>query len=360
MKRVACVTLAAVLAASMMPAGAVAATDGEVVSLVADVRDGTTRVLVSHGTGPDLGSAIALTRTATPNRSGDVSLRFRITPAERAAAARNGGWLNYHAMTIDEAARPVSFTSFTRYVGTDPAFRRRAEDRGTRVEFRSGTDAAARAAAAPSYTNCTNYRWEVEYTDWNFMAIGEGHVASDGTVKFVYGSRADSDVGVAYSDNGGPWYLSGEAHAGNALSREVSITGGPNFGRRIVSQFNYAQLFLLADCLEGYDRYMGRRAVEVTSWRGGITYDYDWRNLDNQRNANWNIFGKGGAMSRTAYDFVKLSGAVSIWGASLTAQSGSSTYVETHWTFGSARNAHYLYGNDSTPPYAHRVFASDN
>jgi hypothetical protein len=224
---------------------------------------------------------------------------------------------------------------------------------------RAQTKLSPLAAASASYTNCTNYRWEVKYRDWNFTAVGELHTASDSTGKFTYGRTADSDIGVAFSDSGGPWYLSGSAHAGNSLSASVSLSAGANFGHRIISTFNYAQLWFVADCFEGNDLYMGHREVEVDTWRGSITSDYDWSSLDNHRNAYWNIFGKGAGFSRTTTDFVKYSGAVSIWGASLTAKSGASTFVKESWTFGSAQNAHYLYGNDNTPPYAHRIFASN-
>jgi hypothetical protein len=94
-------------------------------------------------------------------------------------------------------------------------------------------------------------------------------------------------------------------------------------------------------------------------WRGSITSSYDWRSLDNNRNSWWNIFGAGTVFDRSTTAFLKYSGAVSIWGASLTARSGASAYVKVHWSFGTGRTRHYLYGNDNYPLYSHRIYASD-
>jgi hypothetical protein len=351
--RFASVAALVAMVGALLPTNAFGA-EPEAVAFAAVLTRPASNVLVSEGTGGGLGNQIAMTRRGDLDVRGRGHVPLILTRGERAAAQRNGGWLNFQAIAIDDAGQPVGFTAFSRYIGSDPEMMARQAQSSGPVEF------APTGAVSASYTNCNNYRWVVKYRDWNFMTIGELHTASDSTAKFTYGRTADSDVGVAFSDNGGAWYLSGSAHAGNSLDASVGQNAGAHFGYRLISQFNYAQLWLVADCFEGWGLYMGHRSVEVDTWRGSITSSYDWRSLDNNRNSWWNIFGAGTVFDRSTTAFLKYSGAVSIWGASLTAKSGASAYVKVHWSFGTGRTKHYLYGNDNYPLYSHRIYASDS
>jgi hypothetical protein len=296
---------------------------------------------------------------AKADAHGRASVALSLTRRERALVANNGDWANVELAVTDDTGRPVAFQTIARYLGT-------RADQASQQRLTSAADPLVveapvqESAVTTQDTGCTNYHWERYSKDWNWTRVGELHSAGDTKVaRFTYGRTADSSIDVGYRDSGSGWYLSGSAHIGNTRSSAVSISAGSNYAWGMLTQFNYALDFFYADCYQGSHRYQGHQRTYATSWRGSITNSYNLGQYDNNRNSHWNLFGRNAGFDRSSYRFKKWSGAVSVWGASLGARSGASAYVKLHYLFGSAQSAHYLYGNDNTPPYSHRVFASN-
>lgn len=65
-------------------------------------------------------------------------------------------------------------------------------------------------------------------------------------------------------------------------------------------------------------------------------------------------------MHRYQNKFTKVSAAVSLYGFSFGAQSGSTQYVDLYYAMGAALHNHYVYGNNAKPESSGRVFESNS
>ena len=67
-------------------------------------------------------------------------------------------------------------------------------------------------------------------------------------------------------------------------------------------------------------------------------------------------FGPNSDMRRNRENAARWEGAVGVFGASLTARSGYSKYVQGYWRFGLAGD-HLLCGDDGSPKEAQHIYA---
>lgn len=313
------------------------------------------------GQGAPIGSFVNSTA------DGIASSTIALTGADRAAIASNGGWANFQATTFGEDGRPTAFTSFPEYIGSDATGQAEARIAATptivlgsaRPVVRLG---AGQPKAAPAYTGCNNYRWTLYATSTVSTIIGQLHSSADtNQAKFTFGRTADSSIDVGYGTNGANWTISGTVHVGNSLGTAVGVTPGSYYYRYLLTQMQYGHYRLLADCLEGYNLYLGYDISEALAWEGGIQQSsYTISYYDNQAHGNydWNDFGPTAFFSRNQNSLMRISFAVTAFGASLGTQSGSSTYVTYYYKFGTAAH-HYLYGLTAYPPTAGAIYASD-
>jgi hypothetical protein len=194
--------------------------------------------------------------------------------------------------------------------------------------------------------------------------IGELHTANDTSAYFRYGKTADTspDVGIEIGGSG-TWSVSGSYHTGNSTGSYAQYNEGDQFGYKLPSGFlydDYHYVWNLSGCGNNY--FQAQQDEWTLSPHGTIdpppSADYN-HNLDNNcKNSSYpSSFGINSSWSRSSNDFNDFSGAFSVFGFSGGAQSGASTYVVIHYSFGSGTNTHYLCGNDNYIAYAHRVFA---
>ena len=104
--------------------------------------------------------------------------------------------------------------------------------------------------------------------------------------------------------------------------------------------------------------------VKATSWNGGIDYYDDVKHLNGHcgdtyrtKNVYFEPASGHGSFNRSSQDFKTYGLAVSVFGASRSAKSGSSTWATQSWRFGRLFTRYYLCGDTGKPTVAERIFA---
>jgi hypothetical protein len=132
----------------------------------------------------------------------------------------------------------------------------------------------------------------------------------------------------------------------------------------VIVPFNYVLLFLYKDCTLQQHVYAGQQHVEENGYHIQNSLSYSIVMSQPARNTSRSEWayeaGPDASYLRETNKFKKFTGAVSVWGASLGAQSGSSHSVRTYWKFGHAQQWHYLCGNGYHPNNAPVIYASNN
>jgi hypothetical protein len=314
----------------------------------------------------------SLGRITTSDAKGIARWPLALSDSEQRAVDVNGGWLNVHAYVLNQVGDPVSTVSFSKYLGTDAEYVARQALRPAattlRVDPRQLLGTVRKGAIKKGVIyrpqdigECWSTYWElVDVMDKN-TTVGEMHIASDTpTYKFTYGKSADSDIDVGVKQSFGGWTISGSAHVGNSQTDADGTTQHGPYYRGFMTEFRYERWQLFSDCTTGNHIYRGSDEVDPAEWRGGFTPGCCSISFyDNNRQTCCDLhYGPGGFMDRSSNDFKKLSAAVSVFGVTLGAQSGSSTNVKIHYDFG--QNAHhYLYGLTQLPSAAGMVYASN-
>lgn len=205
-------------------------------------------------------------------------------------------------------------------------------------------------------TGCHLLKTTVVDTTDRYTVVGEMHITQDEDGTFTYGATADSDVSVGISYNNSTWSLAGTAHVGNSRSSQATFTEGSHNGFELTTQMRYKKFFY-----DYYENVCDRWEVKATAWNGGTGNGDGVAFLDNHcddtylANAVSFLGGdKWATGTATAFNFTA---AVSVFGVSLNARSGFSSYVRHHWQFGSNWKYYYLCGNNAKPTYAARVFS---
>jgi hypothetical protein len=316
-------------------------------------------------------------RLASSDAHGRATLAIALTPYERESASLNGGWINLEAMILDRTGLPTGFAAFSRYVGANPgAGPRVAAGAGREVRVVARRDVARAAAAAlgrpvskpvrsvraVQAVGCWNYHWEVYRYEANWTKVGELNSASDTLVaRFTYGRSADSNIDTAFRAGLGSWTVDGRIHIGNTQSLAAGINGRSNYHWGMITKFDYALLFLYADCPGQSHKYMSQQRVEPVGWKGGAVLNSIIVDQPPRTNPSWSEwFPPGGEWHRSDGKFSSWGAATSAFGAGLGAQSGASEHVSLDYEFGTGRARHWLYGSNAHISTAGRVFASDS
>jgi hypothetical protein len=165
---------------------------------------------------------------------------------------------------------------------------------------------------------------------------GEQHPGDNQTAWFRYGQTADSDVEFGIQNPiGSAWGVSGSAHVGNGRSAYVQWNVGAQWGYKVRTGMHYKKYRHTWNdpaCGNGY------LTAKATDWNGGAILGDNVHSLDNNcRNMSGtrSAFYRNTEFDRRTYKATWFTGAASAFGASLRAQSGFSTYVISHWNFGS-------------------------
>jgi hypothetical protein len=181
--------------------------------------------------------------------------------------------------------------------------------------------------------------------------IGELRAPHDTpAASFTYGKRADSEIGVASRGANGPWALEGSFHIANSKAGEIAQRAGSGEHLLVKTRFTY-------------DRYeytcpAGKREKVVPhQWMGDVQSERTAvRGCAGVPEGRLGRFGPNTDMRRDTDKAARWDGAVSVFGASLSARSGYSKYVKGFWSFG-ADGEHLLCGDDGPPWESSHVFA---
>ena len=307
----------------------------------------------------------ARSRMLQTDASGALNVPIKLDRQQRAAARRNGDWVNVSVVAFDAGGQPVAQATTSRYIGSRAEEREQARamkhsdvvhlvDRG-RVRPTATSDAAGIEA---DLVPCTYY-WDADGYLNRYAQIGELHVDFDvPTARFTYGETADTTFDVAAKAGTGDWSIVGSVHVGNTLSTEVFASGGgkTNFHWALRTQFRFVQMKLFKDCLGGpYRAWVGSQEVHALEWTGGGMTLSNTITQPPRLAAFTATYGPNTGWARSSGKFVKWASTVGAFGARLGAQSGASTNVRIEYVFG-GRRTHYLYGDTALPTTSKRVF----
>jgi hypothetical protein len=298
-------------------------------------------------------------------RDGLFAITGDLTPDLAELARLNGGYINFVLQTA--AAGVIEETHFSRYVGDTPITAQEAGVKHRPVEWRASPEEPAEAVTirvqnAPDATTPSDDRpispmqggcWGLRLIETQVAntVIGEVRAPHD-TLEavFVYGERADSEIGISGRGEHGPWSMSGSFHIANSEDTEVKQWAGSGEHRLVTSRFMY-------------DKYehrcpSGRREKVVPrEWMGDVQSEPTAiRGCAGAPERRLGRYGDNTAFNRDRERAVRWDGAVSVFGASLTARSGYSRWVHGHWRFGSAP-LHLLCGDNGPPKMAGHIFA---
>lgn len=354
MKRLLALT---VLVAALFPVGSADAVDppsavsGQVIDESGEAVAGADVALYLASQTTDQSAPVASTRS---DEGGNYALGVENTAILQDIADKNGGYVNFDLVVTTPTL--VYMTALSRQYANGLW----ESSPSKNVAMNPASKAVVRERNASF--DATNMRTKVKCgklpvrADTRFTDIGEYHSPNDSWGHFTYGRSADSDIGVGFAQTGQGWHVSGSVHVGNTNSSNVGWQKGSNVGRRLQSQFKY-MLYRWVSCVNP-DKTVSHE-INAQAWTSGARNGQKNGALDNHcDNSRFKaVFGKGTHFDRTSNTAVTFNGAVSIFGASLTAQSGYSTWVQSHWNFGDRTKAHVLCGSDNYIGYSHRIYA---
>ncbi len=318
--------------------------------------------------GTSSGGPIGLTKT---NDQGQAFLSFVPSKAELALADSQGGSLSFSVVVLNPGGA-LDVVNFTRRLGVGgllagglrgyalmPNRPPHLWTAGARWMATDAVQTQSVSALGPNET-CI-YRYKGDGTASGLWTkIGELHNARDSTATFTYGETADSSIEVGYSLTGDSnWTADGNVTISNSLSASVSITRNSSqwydTGYQLLSEFSYQRLEYYNVCA-GYAPYY---LVDATQWDGGLKVGANVGGNDGNPNQYTDWFAPGSTFTRSQNSAWRYNAAVTTpWGASLTAQSGYSQYVELHWAFASSAGYNQaLYGNNNYPTYSQIIYA---
>lgn len=295
--------------------------------------------------------------TTTTDVAGNYQLPApALTPDVEDLAASNDGYLNLMVVAAGQGIGGVTFTSARVQDGhispeLEPTSATASADTLIEQGGSIQTTAWGNATASPSYDTC--YPKTTLATSNSYTTVGEIHTWTDDAARFTYGQTADSDIAVGVSTNGTNWSLDGTYHVGNSASSAVSMTRSGQFGKLVQSSFHYEKNYY-TNCPISY-------AIEVTGWNSGMVEGSSVSSVDGKCSTAYAsyrvIYGTATTFDRSSSSFVTFNGAVTLFGASLTAKSGASQYVKIHYDFGTGTSQHTLCGNNAMPTTAARIYA---
>ena len=296
-------------------------------------------------------------------KDGLFSITGDLTPDLAEFARLNGGYINF---VLQAAAGVLEETHFSRYVGDTPITAQEAGRAHRPVEWKASPEESAEPvrikleSARERTTSGDRPIQPMQGGCWGTRLV-ERHVAGtiigelrapDDTVEsfFAYGKRADSEIGVAGRGSNGPWSGSGSFHVAN--SDDTAVTQWATSGQHLLvrSRFDYGRY--------EYTCPSGRREKVVPeNWMGDVQSEPTGvRGCAGATERQRGKFGPNSDMRRNRENAARWEGAVGVFGASLTARSGYSKYVQGYWRFGLAGD-HLLCGDDGPPKEAKHIYA---
>ena len=347
------------------------------------IADARVLVQVNDGTGAPIDRATVITtvlwtaktdfeqygrpgsRIARTDVRGAANVDVRLSGPERAAVARNGGWLNLSVVVIDQNGHVVAHTATSRYLGD------RADERAKAASMRNAdvvrltgrsssrvVSAVDDLSAVAAATSCTYY-WDDDGFSLRYAQVGELHVDYDVSfARFTYGRTADTTFDVGVKSAGSDWSISGSVHIANAKDTSVYANAGgqTNYHWALRTQFRFVHMKLFKDCLGGpYRAFTGSEEWDALEWTGGGMTLANTLTQPARKAVNTATYGPHTGWSRAASALTKWSAAVFLFGVTLGAQSGASSNVKIEYSFG-GRSTHYLFGDTALPGTAKRVF----
>lgn len=331
-------------------------------------------------------SAAPLLAMGTADRRGRFRLQLEPSDALAGIAAANAGYLNLRLLAVTGEAKGLAMLSRRwdgrrwranvgpaqlRVMAEEPLtdaqrlqldrFRRagsaaqwRAEAGRPSIEPRPhGAVGVVPAGSDNPYCYRVNDQFLTRYT-----VIGELHTWRDMSATFSYGTSADSDISTGYSwDGGTTWALGGQLHIGTSTSTVSTKTAAADYyGRAIRSQFEYVKYHFAGTFC--YDD-----ATYQSPWKwtgGGIIDGTSQTQYDGRCGTTYPrvyVYDRNTTFARSTRDFVNWSGAASVFGLALKAQTGASSTASLTYTFGPETAFHRICGSNDYPSTAERVFA---
>ena len=298
---------------------------------------------------------------------GEIAIGLRLDRQQSASVKRNGQWANIAVVGFDERGQPASFATTSRYLGTKPEKRAQAATMAHSEIVRlvqspptaPGTQVGDAAALTSSVANCPYYYWDAD-SYWNrYAQVGELHADSDVlNARFTYGQTADTTFDIVERAGTGDWTVSGGVHIENTRSETVyaETAGQSNYHWALRTQFRFVNMKLFKDCIGGpYRVWTGSQQAYALEWTGnGMTLS-NTLTQPPRKDAYSARYGAHSGFTRMSGTLVKWSAAVTLWGASVAAQSGASQFVKLEYSFG-GKPTHYMYGDSGLPSQSKRVF----
>jgi len=291
--------------------------------------------------------------TATTSLRGTATLYAE--PMALTAFADDTGWVNFESQVM--MAGEPRFTSFSRrWTGAEWVDR---DGRPAAVPLTMSTVApsvAAAPSAARPMTGLSVTRlapkgevdcaWYDDSAENALTKIGEFHTGANTKGSFTYGSSSDSDIGVGYNYGRG-WSVGGTGHVGNSRSSYIRFNQGSNFHRQLLSTFRYVHwhLTLGPSCASASRWGVRYQKVTPSSWQSGSELGAVIKGSFCMSAAGRRSFAPNSEFYRGSKRAYTYGAAAKAWGASLTATSGFSQFVDMNYQFGGNKKVrHYLCG----------------
>jgi hypothetical protein len=292
-------------------------------------------------------------------RDGNFDITTRPTRLLRRAAARNHGSVNLLLMVKTAAGKSV--LPFTRKLSKGRWIARSSVSPRLPLHPWGRGTTSTRALASQERSDC---EWVRSKNYRRYTKVGQLHQWGGFRSTFYYGSGsvADSEISAAVAYGRGGFQLSGETSVKRTtVGEKGSIIRPPEagaFSRYVWTRFAYYYLYLRGnDCNRGPGDLT--KVLRTSHHVGGSYYkkyddaarvldgnchkaDSDHKLIVAPKSTEWASSGQG----------VEIRRAVSIFGVTLSSQSGWSTHVKTEWeNVGTVPRAICsVYGEPNTAP----------
>jgi len=300
------------------------------------------------------GTPYPVAGTGTTNATGNIQIHLQVPDASQRNLRGTNNVVNYELYLIDSSGHPAPLGAIARYYGTDA---KQAQEYATSTVRPTVFHMSAATTPRKAITNaqvspnngCIPYWVTVNQGDF-WTTVGELHAAPwASAASFTYGSQADTNVGVAYSSNSGStWGISGSVNISNTVTGSATRNVPANtwFAYQQQGLFHYIEQQQYDTCLPGGDSNF---QIMATQWDGGLqdgAYVGSSDNSPNKYTIALTPAEKWSRISNAAYTY---SAAASVFGATISAQSGFSNTVSINYTVDPNYPGGYLYGNDNFP-----------
>jgi len=326
--------------------------------------------------------------TATTDSNGVANVFFAPTSSQIALADQNNGYFNFSVVVSDPSGAPdvYNFTyhlpdaetnssesmngSVSQVKDSSPVGVQLSPYGGHKpwVEGKNSIQSMtaptqSMAALQPNDQTCQWMNSMVSSTE-AYTTVGELHNAEYGSATFTYGygGTADSTIGVGYSSNGtSGWSADGTFHVSNTYGAQQTRTQtSPDTGYQVKTEFTYDKYEWQQYCAGVPTGAAPYYTVEANTWDGGMEWGANVSQYDGHE-ASYSQYAieeyPNSTFTRSSNTAYTYSAGVSVFGATLSATSGFSQYVQESWTFPANGGVSWLYGHDGAPTYSTIIYA---